>query len=199
LRPKVYDQVRQLVDIEEAASFYGVEVKRNHMAACPFHKDRRPSMSFKHTRFKCFSCGEGGSVIDLVAKLHNIEPPEAVRRLNEDFNLAMDISTPEDKQTAQKRERDNALYRAFWDWEAKAFKLYAEELRRLERTQRTVKPGYDKPASINAYAAAVQDIPRIEHIVNTFIEGTFEDKLELFKQCRAEVERLGQTGRNSET
>lgn len=199
MRPEVYEQVRQLVDIEQAASFYGVEVKRNHMASCPFHQDRKPSMSFKHNRFKCFSCGEGGSVIDLVAKLHSIDPPEAVKRLNEDFSLALDISRPEDRQAVQKRKRDNALHRAFGGWEQKAFVLYAEELHRLENLQRTIRPCFDRPEQIDAYTAAIQRIPRIEHIVNTFIDGTFEDKLEIFRQCKAEVKALEKARRNRKT
>lgn len=196
MRPEVYEQVRQRVDIEEAASFYGVEIKRNHKASCPFHTDRKPSMSFKHNRFKCFSCGESGSVIDLVVKLHNIEPPEAVKRLNEDFNLALDIAKPEDKQTAKKRRQDNALYNAFWEWEKKVFILFADELHRLEKIQRAVRPCADRLAQVAIYAAAVQQIPRIEHIVNTFIYGTFEDKLELFKNCKSEVKKLEQARRN---
>ena len=196
MRPEIYEQVRQLVDIEAAASFYGIEIKRNHKASCPFHQDRKPSMSFKNNRFKCFSCGESGGVIDLVAKLHNIEPPEAVKRLNEDFNLTLDIAKPEDKRAAQKRRQDNALYNAFWEWEKKAFILYADKLHRLEEIQRTVRPCADKPEQVDAYAAEVREMPRIEHIVNTFTYGTFEDKLEIFRKCRAEVKKLEQDRRD---
>ena len=54
--------------IEKVAKDLGIGVGC-HKALCPFHDDRHPSLRFKGNRFKCFSCGESGDVIDLVMKL----------------------------------------------------------------------------------------------------------------------------------
>ena len=40
----VFEAVKQSVSTREAAAFYGIEVKRNGMACCPFHDDKNPSM-----------------------------------------------------------------------------------------------------------------------------------------------------------
>ena len=40
----VFEAVKQSVSAREAAAFYGIEVKRNGMACCPFHDDKNPSM-----------------------------------------------------------------------------------------------------------------------------------------------------------
>lgn len=60
-----------------------VPVNRAGFASCPFHKDRTPSFKYypKENRFKCFSCNEGGDVIDLIRKMYNLSLPEAVKRL----------------------------------------------------------------------------------------------------------------------
>ena len=64
----VFEAVKQSVSTRDAAAFYGIEVKRNGMACCPFHDDKNPSMKVDQ-RFHCFGCGEDGDVIDFTAKL----------------------------------------------------------------------------------------------------------------------------------
>ena len=61
---------------ETAAEHYGIEVKRNGMACCPFHDDRTPSMKVDK-RFHCFGCQEDGDVIDFVGKLFGLSPKRA--------------------------------------------------------------------------------------------------------------------------
>ena len=65
--------------IEEVAAKLGIEVGR-HKALCPFHQDRHPSLHFdiKRNRYKCFSCGASGNVIDLVMRYMNVSFKEAV-------------------------------------------------------------------------------------------------------------------------
>ena len=69
--------------IEDVAESLGIEVRR-HNALCPFHEDRHPSLHFdrKKNRFKCFACGAGGNVIDLVMKYMNITFKEAISSLS---------------------------------------------------------------------------------------------------------------------
>ena len=66
----VFEAVKGAVTTREAARMYGIEVKRNGMAVCPFHDDRNPSMKVDK-RFHCFGCGEDGDVIDFTSKLYN--------------------------------------------------------------------------------------------------------------------------------
>jgi hypothetical protein len=57
---------------------------RGGFARCLWHNDKNPSMHYykKLNRVKCFSCGKGGDVIDVVQKLHSCSFEEAVRRLS---------------------------------------------------------------------------------------------------------------------
>lgn len=52
----------------------------NNLCRCvnPAHEDRHPSMHIKNNRFKCFSCGVGGSTIDLVRYALGVNEVEAV-------------------------------------------------------------------------------------------------------------------------
>ena len=89
----VFEAVKQSVSTREAAAFYGIEVKRNGMACCPFHDDKNPSMKVDQ-RFHCFGCGEDGDVIDFTAKLFNLSPKEAAEKLAQDFGLIYDSQAP---------------------------------------------------------------------------------------------------------
>ena len=55
--------------IEGVAERLGLRVVR-HKCLCPFHDDHHASMSFKVSKntFRCFACGAGGGVIDLVMR-----------------------------------------------------------------------------------------------------------------------------------
>ena len=68
--------------IEAVAKNLGIAVVR-HMALCPFHGDRHPSLHFdvKRNRFKCFACGASGDVIDLVMRYNNVGFKEAVGKI----------------------------------------------------------------------------------------------------------------------
>ena len=41
----LFEQVKGCVTARQAAEHYGIKVKGNGMACCPFHKDRHPSMT----------------------------------------------------------------------------------------------------------------------------------------------------------
>ncbi len=80
----IYKDVKEVVSVKDAASFYGIKVNRNGMCICPFHNDRNPSMKVDK-RFHCFGCQENGDVIDFVSKLFPLRPIEAAEKIAADF------------------------------------------------------------------------------------------------------------------
>ena len=49
------------------------------------------------TKCKCFSCNNGGTIIDLYAKLHNIDDKTAIKELSKKYG-----NTPIQRKTMQK-------------------------------------------------------------------------------------------------
>ena len=76
----------------QAAEHYGIKVKGNGMACCPFHKDRHPSMKADKI-YHCFACGVGGDAIDFTARLFGISQYEAAKKMIEDFGLDIKSKT----------------------------------------------------------------------------------------------------------
>ena len=56
----VFEAVKESVATRQAAEMYGITVRRNGMACCPFHKDKNPSMKLDK-RFHCFGCQAEGT------------------------------------------------------------------------------------------------------------------------------------------
>ena len=73
----LFESVKAAVTVRQAAEHYGLEVNRGNMVCCPFHNDRIPSMKLNEDYFYCFGCGAHGDVIDLVARLFNLNSYDA--------------------------------------------------------------------------------------------------------------------------
>lgn len=118
----VFEVVKHSVSARKAAQMYGIEVRRNGMACCPFHDDKNPSMKLDR-RFHCFGCGADGDAIDFTARLYNLSPKEAAEKLAQDFGLIYDSQAPPrknyvpKKSEAQKFKEDHGhCYRVLSDY-----------------------------------------------------------------------------------
>ena len=115
----LFDEVRDRVTALEAARLYGLEFDRSgRRARCIWHSpDRHPSLTFKGSYCRCFACNNGGSSIDLVAKLFGLSPLEAARKLDADFALGLadrPLARPSGPSRAQKRREAEEWRRTRW-------------------------------------------------------------------------------------
>lgn len=83
-------EVMRQVDVQTAIEYYTGNRFKHGKVSCPFHTDKTPSLSVKNGRFKCFSCGASGSIIDFVRQMYGLSFRDAVARLAIDFNLTVD-------------------------------------------------------------------------------------------------------------
>ena len=98
------DEIRA-TPIEEVAENLGIGIVR-HMALCPFHNDKHPSLHFdlKKNRYKCFACGASGNVIDLVMRYNNMEFKEAINWIGH-----KEVNTAKDNAYEKKESREEAV------------------------------------------------------------------------------------------
>lgn len=108
----LFSLARENVTALEAAERYGMSITRYKKTLCPWHNDTNPSLSFKGLRCKCFACNEGGSSIDLTAKLFGIPPKEAARKLVNDFGI--DPTVQAKPQQLPKRARSRRFEDDAW-------------------------------------------------------------------------------------
>ena len=181
----VFEAVKQSVSTREAAAFYGIEVKRNGMACCPFHDDKNPSMKVDQ-RFHCFGCGEDGDVIDFTAKLFDLSPKEAAEKLAQDFGLIYDSQAPprrryvRQKTEAQKfREDRQRCYRVLSDY------YYLLKKWEADRSPRTPE---EEPHP--RFVEAIQKKAYVEYLLDLFLYESEEEQKAWIAEHTAEITHL---------
>lgn len=99
---------------------------REFLAECPFHSDRKPSLTINDAKgfYKCFPCGAGGDAIKFVMDYLGVGFLDALARVGALYNIRVDAA-PEDGLTEaqrqalrQERERQRGgerILRAFAD------------------------------------------------------------------------------------
>ena len=181
----VFEAVKQSVSTREAAAFYGIEVKRNGMACCPFHDDKNPSMKVDQ-RFHCFGCGEDGDVIDFTAKLFDLSPKEAAEKLAQDFGLIYDSQVPlhrryvRQKTEAQKfREDRQRCYRVLSGY------YYLLKKWEADRSPRTPE---EEPHP--RFVEAIQKKPYVEYLLDLFLYESEEEQKAWIAEHTAEITHL---------
>ena len=181
----VFEAVKQSVSTREAAAFYGIEVKRNGMACCPFHDDKNPSMKVDQ-RFHCFGCGADGDVIDFTAKLFNLSPKEAAEKLAQDFGLIYDSQAPprrryvRQKTEAQKFREDRQLcYRVLSDY------YYLLKKWEADRSPRTPE---EEPHP--RFVEAIQKKAYVEYLLDLFLYESEEEQKAWIAEHTAEITHL---------
>ena len=181
----VFEAVKQSVSTRDAAAFYGIEVKRNGMACCPFHDDKNPSMKVDQ-RFHCFGCGEDGDVIDFTAKLFDLSSKEAAEKLAQDFGLIYDSQAPprrryvRQKTEAQKfREDRQRCYRVLSD--------YYHLLKKwgIDHSPRTPE---EEPHP--RFVEAIQKKTYVEYLLDLFLYESEEEQKAWIAEHTAEITHL---------
>ncbi|WP_297880590.1 DNA primase [uncultured Campylobacter sp.] len=107
------------VDIVDVVEKY-VPLKRsgaNFVGVCPFHDDSHPSMSVssKLGIFHCFSCKAGGNAIKFIQDYEKISFPEAVEKLAEMYNFALQYTGAKVQERSEEKkvlEILNAYYQS---------------------------------------------------------------------------------------
>jgi DNA primase len=83
-----FAEVKERANFEQILRHYGIKIAgrgKQRTVLCPFHQDRKPSLSISLERkvFHCFGCGASGSVLDFVARIENVSIRDAAARVEE--------------------------------------------------------------------------------------------------------------------
>ncbi|MBK8206191.1 MAG: DNA primase [Planctomycetes bacterium] len=111
------EEVRRTNDIVEVIAGYLPLQKRgaSFWACCPFHDEKTPSFTVHQVRqtYKCFGCGEFGSVIDFVMKHEKLDFVETIEKLADRANVSLRFDAGGPTQ-ADRSLRARALDMMLW-------------------------------------------------------------------------------------
>ena len=112
----VFDDVKEALTVSQVCRGYGYDPNRAGFIRCPFHSEKTPSLKLYTRAFHCYGCGAHGSVIDFTAKLFNLEPLEAVKKLNADFHLGLEVDRSPDPQEQNQLRQIREAQALFDGW-----------------------------------------------------------------------------------
>ena len=181
----VFEAVKQSVSTRDAAAFYGIEVKRNGMACCPFHDDKNSSMKVDQ-RFHCFGCGEDGDVIDFTAKLFNLSPKEAAEKLAQDFGLIYDSQAPPRRRyVRQKTEAQK-----FREDRQRCYRVLSDYYYLLKKWEADNSPRTPEEEPHPRFVEAIQKKPYVEYLLDLFLYESEEEQKAWIAEHTAEITHL---------
>jgi hypothetical protein len=153
--------IRELIPMDKAARFYGFEPTRSGFICCPFHHEKTASLKLYESGWKCFGCGKGGSVIDFVMELYEINFTQAVVRLNSDFSLGLTSSraTPSERSKILAKRRMEAMERERVESEYMAMTREFAYWWEIKKEFAPGRDGWVHPF----YAEAVKRLPALEY------------------------------------
>jgi DNA primase len=105
--PQFLDEIRMRVSLPGTVGRRVKLVKkgREYSGLCPFHNEKSPSFTINEEKgfFHCFGCGAHGDVFGFLMRSDGVSFPEAVERLAQEAGLEVPVSTPFERERAQRQ------------------------------------------------------------------------------------------------
>lgn len=140
--PEKITEIQSAIDIFDVVSDYVPlnQKGKNFIGLCPFHQEKTPSFSVSVEKqiYKCFGCGEGGTVFNFLMKLEGLSFGEAVETLAKKTNIRIDKFHAKEKNSG-----NDVLY----ETNKYAVNFFSEMLRNTDSGKQSVN--YLSDRSIN--------------------------------------------------
>lgn len=176
---RIFEIVKENVNLREAAELYGIDVNRYGKALCPFHNDRHPSLYVADDHYYCFACGEHGDVIDFAAKLFALPLYEAAQKLAADFHLTPD-KPPSAAALHAKRIRTEA--QQLRENERLCFSVLSDYARVLRDWKVQYAPQSPAEAPDARFIEACHKLDRTEYYLDILCVGDSYERAEVIQQ-----------------
>ena len=176
---RIFEIVKENVNLREAAELYGIDVNRYSKALCPFHNDRHPSLYVADDHYYCFACGEHGDVIDFVGRLFQLSPYDAARKLMTDFHLSPD-KPPSAVALHAKRIRTEA--QQLMENERLCFSVLSDYARVLRDWKVQYAPQSPAEAPDERFVEACHKLDEVEYYLDILTSGNSYERSEVIHQ-----------------
>lgn len=191
-------EIKEYLTARKVAERYGLQVRRNGLACCPFHDDKHPSMKIDKN-YHCFACGVSGDAVDYVSHMFGLSQYQAALKLIEDFCLPIKVkeksklSQVEKNRIREARAEQNRIFHIkerFKKWCNQTIDILKSCLSEIEQVNFFLKDKSFDCIFSEDYAQLLHAEPVIQYWLDILCLGSIEEKQELFIKGRKEVERI---------
>ena len=180
---RIFEIVKENVNLREAAELYGIDVNRYSKALCPFHNDLHPSLYVADDHFYCFACREHGDVIDFVGRLFQLSPYNAARKLMADFHLSPD-KPPSAAALHAKRIRTEA--QQLMENERLCFSVLSDYARVLQDWKVRYAPRTQDEPLHERFIEACRNLDQTEYYLDILCAWNSHERAEVVQQQMAD-------------
>lgn len=197
----LFEQIKELVTARVVAETYGIKVKGNGMACCPFHNDRHPSMKVDKN-YHCFVCNIGGDAIDFTARLFGLTQYEAAKKLITDFQLPIELHEKSQKKANRKvvkpqitkeqkdRLKKMQLEKKFVAWVEKSTDILITYRKYLVLWREKYQPQIEQENWHTLFKESLNNLQKIEDYLDVLLSNDMEEKVLFFHAKRKEVRAI---------
>jgi DNA primase len=131
-----FDAVQTIKDrltMRDVLLHYGHQPNRAGFVKCPFHREKTPSMKVFEKDYHCFGCNQHGDVISFVQQLFGLSFPDALKKIDIDFNLNLygehsfqdlrkshykqkQVQAERERKKREKEQAENEYWAVFDEW-----------------------------------------------------------------------------------
>lgn len=194
----IFKEVKEHLTARQAAEHYGLKVRGNGTACCPFHDDKHPSMKIDKN-YHCFACGAGGDAIDYVSRMFGLSQYDAALKLVEDFRLPIDVKgntelSVQEKERIHREKEERAriihIQERFRKWCNQTVDILQNCISEIDSVNHFL---IGKPPDI-AFSDDYAQMLHAESIINYWLDilcmGDVAERQELFLKDRKKVEEI---------
>lgn len=133
MRIDAVQTIKDRLTMREVLLHYGYEPNRAKFICCPFHNEKTPSMKIYEKDYHCFGCNQHGDTISFVQKLFGLSFPDALKKIDIDFNLNLygehsfedlrkshyrqkQIQAERERKKQEKQQADAEYWAVFDEW-----------------------------------------------------------------------------------
>ena len=133
MRIDAVQTIKDRLTMREVLLHYGYEPNRANFICCPFHNEKTPSMKIYKQDYHCFGCNQHGDTISFVQKLFGLSFPDALKKIDIDFNLNLygehsfedlrkshyrqkQIQAERERKEREKQQADAEYWAVFDEW-----------------------------------------------------------------------------------
>lgn len=194
----IFLEVKERLTARQAAEYYGLKVKKNGTACCPFHDDKHPSMKIDKN-YHCFACGVGGDAVDYVSRMFGLSQYDAALKLIGDFSLPVEVRGNTELNIQEKerihrekaeRERIAHIKERFEKWCSQTIDMLRNCILEIDDVNHFL---IEKPPDIifsEDYAQMLHAEPLINYWLDILCMGEVSERQEMFLKDRKKVEEL---------
>lgn len=197
----IFTEIKMHLTARQAAKKYGLAVRKNGMACCPFHRDKHPSMKIDKN-YHCFACGIGGDVIDYVSRMFGLTQYQAAKKLIDDFSLMVEhgrkmaLSAKEKEKIIRARQENERIIRIkkrFGRWCSESIGLLRNCIDEIRQAGILLTDKAQNQIFTDDYTSMLNAEPIMEYWLDILCMGTEKDRQELFLLGRKGVDKLAET------